>query len=62
MKHFTVTITVVNCGNCPYRYQDGNENYYCSKGGDDHFSSQRIVRQNMEKITESCPFYSEAKE
>ncbi len=60
MKSFTVTLTVNNCGNCPFKDTDANENYYCSEGETDLFGARQLVKQNRDFLTETCPYIDKA--
>lgn len=62
MKKFKVTLTVSGCFECPFREVDGRENYYCSVSeSSDLFSAMKTVKENTETLTESCPYFKEAK-
>jgi nitrogenase subunit NifH len=62
MKKFSVTLTVGGCFECPFRETDANENYFCSVSeATDLFSARKVVKENTEKLTETCPYFKEAK-
>lgn len=62
MRAFEVNLTVDNCMNCPFQETDAYENYYCSVAESDLFTARKTVKENREKITETCPYFEKSKE
>ena len=62
MKHFTVTVNVVNCGNCPYHHHSAYGDVFCTEADGGYHDSVKVIRQNSSTITESCPFFNQLKE
>lgn len=63
VKKFEVTLTVFGCSNCPFCNTDANENYYCSQAEvADLFSARQLIKQNRDKLTETCPYFEQAEE
>ncbi len=62
MRQFTITLTVTNCGNCPFADTDGRENQICTESEGDWIEGRNLRRQNAEQITDSCPYFNETTE
>jgi hypothetical protein len=60
VKGFSFFVT--ECGRCPYRDADQDGDSYCAMSDGYAEVRRRLIRENCDGLTPSCPMYQDAKE